>query len=171
METKKTYFKLGPIVFDFLNSPTGSSEKHSREFAVLKPLGGYPQIQDMGDNLSTRTLTWTFHSAFCNPAERWGQIQAHKEECSTLPLVYASGFYPGVYKIKDASKTDVKTDGIGNLIMINVEIELIRVEEPDPDETPTDPGSPEQVHESAPDEIDVKYLTPADIARQNAENT
>jgi len=121
---KKLYCKLGDIKFDFLNSPISNETEEVHTFAEIKPAYGLPFLQDRGEELTSKKLSFHFHRKFTNPEEMYEKLKTARISAEALPLVYASGRYDGDFVIESMSKVSAVEDSLGNIISIDVNVSL-----------------------------------------------
>lgn len=116
------YFMLGNIAFEPVNL-TDFSETHSADFAEHAVLKGKPKLQAMGEKLTDLSFAIRLHHKIGGVESRYQLLLSAKAKQDTLALIWGSK-YKGNFVITDISSTTLFTDGKGNALAREMNINL-----------------------------------------------
>ena len=114
-----------------LTGPTGSDETRSNDFVEHAVTRGKPVLQDMGEALDTRQLTFFFDETFCSPGAEYSKLLAAIASRSPMPLVFGNGVYLGKsFVVKDLKVGHRKTTQSGSLVRLEATVLLVEAPVP-----------------------------------------
>lgn len=116
------YFMLGNIAFEPVDL-TEFSEQHAAQFAEHAVLKGKPRLQAMGEKLNELKFAIRLHHKIGGVESRYQSLLAAKAKQDALALVWGSK-YKGNYVIVDIASTTLLTDGRGNTLAREMQINL-----------------------------------------------
>jgi len=119
---------LGEIVFKPMFQPESLASSQSFRIATHSRLFQYPNLEFLGPDTRTRTLSITLHKEWCDIESTLQTLQANAENGQVLPLILG-GKKEGDYMVQSIRKEGAayKTDG-KNLISIKINLELVEVQ-------------------------------------------
>lgn len=113
--------------------PTAIKEGRKATLVEHKVARGKPPVQDMGDELDTKTLDFFFDETFCDPATEVLKLQAAHALRSPLPLVAGDGSFFGVrWVIESFDVQTLKATQRGRPVRMKVSASLKEVPSPSP---------------------------------------
>lgn len=113
--------------------PTALKEERKATLAEHKVARGKPQLQDMGDELDTKTLEFFFDETFCDPTTEVLKLQAAHALRSPLPLVGGDGSFFGERWIIESFEVEtLKATPRGRPVRMKVSASLKEVPAPSP---------------------------------------
>lgn len=116
------YFMLGNIAFEPVNL-TDFSETHSADFAEHAVLKGKPKLQALGEKLTDLSFAIRLHHKIGGVESRYQSLLSAKAKQEALALMWGSK-YKGNFVITDISSTTLFTDGKGNALAREMNINL-----------------------------------------------
>ena len=116
------YFMLGNIAFEPVDL-TEFSEQHAAEFTEHAVLKGKPRLQAMGEKLNELNFAIRLHHKIGGVESRYQALLSAKAKQEALALIWGSK-YKGNYVIVDVSSTTLLTDGKGNTLAREMQINL-----------------------------------------------
>lgn len=119
------YAKLGDIEFDNLLGFEALSDKRATTYAQQPVIQGKPRLDRTGEELVQFQMTFELHVAFCNPEDEYAKLNDARVAGTVLPFVYGNGFIEGDFVITSIERTFNKTDKIGNLEWITINVTLL----------------------------------------------
>lgn len=133
---------LGDITLGLspLTGPTGSEAGRAVDYAEHAVVRGTPVLQDMGDALGTRRLSFVFDESFCEPAAELAKLHAAIAARSPMALVFGDGGRPASYVAKTLDETHRKTTAGGTITRLEATLTL--TEAPIPIALAFDPTAP-----------------------------
>lgn len=113
-----------------LTGPNAVSDKLKAALPKLEPARGKPVLQDMGDDLDEKKMSFFFDETFCDPQTEYSKLEAAYLSRQALAYVGGDGLYRGKsYVIESLDTTTKKTTSEGRAVRIEVEIDMIEVPE------------------------------------------
>ena len=119
---------LGPFTIGLspFTGPTKAHETAKATFAKLNVADGKPVLQDKGDELNVKKLSFFFDETFCDPASELDNLQSAFAARMPMPFVPGDASYTGVqYLIESIEVTFKKTTFYGAITRIEAELSLI----------------------------------------------
>lgn len=108
--------------------PTAAKEGRKATFVEHKVARGKPVVQDMGEELDTKTLEFFFDETFCDAEAEFGRIQAAFDQRRPMAYVGGDGSFNGVrWVIEDLDVTTLKTTPMGRVVRMKVTAKLKEV--------------------------------------------
>ena len=81
-------------------------------------------LQFLGENLQEFTIKLNLHSTFCTPEDEIVKIRENAKLGKPLKFIKGNGEYIGAFVISQIQKTTEQTSPEGDLIAIQVELQL-----------------------------------------------
>ncbi|MDE2577957.1 MAG: phage tail protein [Hyphomicrobiales bacterium] len=112
--------------------PTGADEKTKSTFARLAVASGKPVVQDIGDELAVKKLTFFFDDSFCTPKDEIAKLEQARTSRAAMPFAYGDGTYTGAhYVVEEIDVKIKKTSPSGTLLRIEADLQLLEIPTPD----------------------------------------
>ena len=118
------FAQLGNIQFELITYFNGIKENSSYNYAQHERINQKPLLQYLGENLNAIDIKLNFHSSFCNPKEEMDKLKAVATLGTPLQFIKGNGEYVGAFVISQIQKTTEQTSPEGDLIAIQVELQL-----------------------------------------------
>lgn len=115
---------LGDIEIEVLSGPDSFGVKHAVVYADIPLIGGKSGLQYTGAEPDEIPWGVKLHSDWSNPSEQHRKFKEHMDKHSTLSFVMGTGEYRGVFVIKSIDVTLEHTDPAGNVIAMELSMEL-----------------------------------------------
>ncbi len=110
--------RIGDAVW---TGPTAAKEARKATLVEHKVARGKPPVQDMGDELDTKSLEFFFDETFCDPETELSRLQ--QAFSARMPLTYVSGdgAFNGVrWLMEELDVTTEKTTPYGRPVRLKV---------------------------------------------------
>ena len=118
------FAQLGDIQFDLITYFDGISETITYNYAEHERINNKTLLQFLGENLQEFTIKLNLHSNFCVPEEEILKIRTEAKLGKPLKFIKGNGEYLGAFVISQIQKTTEQTSPEGDLIAIQVELQL-----------------------------------------------
>ena len=118
------FAQLGDIQFDLITYFDGISDTVNYNYAEHERINNKTLLQFMGENLQEFTIKLNLHSNFCVPEEEILKIRTEAKLGKPLKFIKGNGEYVGAFVISQIQKTTEQTSPEGDLIAIQVELQL-----------------------------------------------
>lgn len=125
--------QLGDIQFTGLYGFGSLSEREETRFTRHDLAENKPVLQKVGWELDEKSVGIRLHSMFSDPEERLEELRAARIAGEAMPLVWGNGDYKGDFVIESMEVHTRRTDRDGNLVSVDLQIELIEYFDPDAD--------------------------------------
>jgi len=119
---------LGPFTIGLspFTGPTKAHETSKATFAKLNVADGKPVLQDKGDELNTKKLSFFFDETFCDPGTELDNLESARAARTPMPYVSGDASYTGAqYLIEGIEVTLKKTTLSGAITRVEAELSLI----------------------------------------------
>lgn len=124
------YAQLGDIVFEGLFGPNAEESEEQTEYAEVKILNSYPDLQRVGLGLDEITLQIRLHFSFCDPDLSYKLFRTARLNGDVLPYVDGVGNLIGNFVILKIKQTMVHKDPRGGVLHSELEINLKQYVDP-----------------------------------------
>ena len=118
------FAQLGDIQFDLITYFDGINSTVTYNYAEHERINNKTLLQFMGENLEEFTIKLNLHSSFCVPEEEILKIRTEAKLGKPLKFIKGNGEYVGAFVISQIQKTTEQTSPEGDLIAIQVELQL-----------------------------------------------
>lgn len=118
------FAQLGDIQFDLITYFDGITDTITYNYAEHERINNKTLLQFMGENLQEFTIKLSLHSAFCVPEDEILKIRTEAKLGRPLKFIKGNGEYLGAFVISQIQKTTEQTSPEGDLIAIQVELQL-----------------------------------------------
>ena len=118
------FAQLGDIVFELITYFDGINDTVSYNFAEHERINNKTLLQYMGESLQEYTIKLNLHSTFCTPEEEIIKIREAAKLGKPLKFIKGNGKYLGVFVIAQIQKTVEQASPVGDLIAIEVELQI-----------------------------------------------
>lgn len=118
------FAQLGDIVFELITYFDGINDTVSYNFAEHERINNKTLLQYMGENLQEFTIKLNLHSTFCTPEDEILKIREAAKLGKPLKFIKGNGEYLGAFVISQIQKTVEQASPEGDLIAIEVELQL-----------------------------------------------
>ena len=118
------FAQLGDIQFDLITYFDGISETITYNYAEHERINNKTLLQFLGENLQEFTIKLNLHSTFCTPEDEIVKIRENAKLGKPLKFIKGNGEYIGAFVISQIQKTTEQTSPEGDLIAIQVELQL-----------------------------------------------
>jgi len=118
------FANLGEIEFKLINSFNAFEIQEQFDFAEHSKIEGKPDLQWVGDALSTTSIDILLHKSFCEVADRVKEIKDAAKKHEALNFVLGTGEIIGKFVITDISTSYEFLSDDGNYICIALKIGL-----------------------------------------------
>lgn len=118
------FAQLGDIVFELITYFDGINDTVSYNFAEHERINNKTLLQFMGENLQEFTIKLNLHSNFCTPEDEIKKIKDAAKLGKPLKFIKGNGEYLGAFVIGQIQKTLEQASPEGDLIAIEVELQL-----------------------------------------------
>lgn len=118
------FAQLGDIQFDLITYFDGINSTVTYNYAEHERINNKTLLQFMGENLQEFTIKLNLHSNFCVPEEEILKIRTEAKLGKPLKFIKGNGEYVGAFVISQIQKTTEQTSPEGDLIAIQVELQL-----------------------------------------------
>ena len=118
------FAQLGDIQFDLITYFDGINSTVTYNYAEHERINNKTLLQFMGENLQEFTIKLNLHSSFCVPEEEILKIRTEAKLGKPLKFIKGNGEYVGAFVISQIQKTTEQTSPEGDLIAIQVELQL-----------------------------------------------
>ncbi|MBR1627314.1 MAG: phage tail protein [Bacteroidales bacterium] len=118
------FAQLGDIQFDLITYFDGISDTVTYNYAEHERINNKTLLQFLGENLQEFTIKLNLHSTFCTPEEETLKIRTEAKLGKPLKFIKGNGEYVGAFVISQIQKTTEQTSPEGDLIAIQVELQL-----------------------------------------------
>lgn len=125
------YAQLGDIKFEGLRGFNKFQRTRETVYAQVPMVNSKPRIQKTGQKLDEIDLGIMLHSEFCVPENELEKFDKARKKGEILTLMLGNGAVVGGFLVVSLSENIRKTDKIGNVIFLELDIKLI--EHPLPD--------------------------------------
>lgn len=115
---------LGDIPLELPAWPVGLERELGHSFAAHEVVDGRPKLQSTGKGLVKIKLSGRLAARFGDPGAFLGVLRAAVDDGLVLPLVFASGEYPGSFVIEKMDERLVQADHDGTVWQAEVDLEL-----------------------------------------------
>ena len=114
--------RIGDAVW---TGPTGAKETRKATLVEHKVARGKPPVQDMGDDLDTKTLEFFFDETFCDPETELATLQGAFASRVPLSYVAGDGSFQGVrYLAEELDVATLKTTQYGRPVRMKISCKL-----------------------------------------------
>ncbi|MEN5083732.1 phage tail protein [Bosea sp. TWI1241] len=110
-------------------APVSSKETGKATFARHNVAEGKPVLQDVGEDLSSKTLSFFFDEAFCNPEAEMAKLAAAMRARRPLAYVAGGGSFSGARFVIESIDQDIKRTTLAGRT-VRLESTLTLVEAP-----------------------------------------
>ena len=114
----------GDIQFDLITYFDGINDTITYNYAEHERINNKSLLQFLGENLQEFTIKLNLHSSFCVPEEEILKIRTEAKLGKPLKFIKGNGEYVGAFVISQIQKTTEQTSPEGDLIAIQVELQL-----------------------------------------------
>ena len=118
------FAQLGDIQFDLITYFDGINGTITYNYAEHERINNKTLLQFLGENLQEFTIKLNLHSSFCVPEEEILKIRTEAKLGKPLKFIKGNGEYVGAFVISQIQKTTEQTSPEGDLIAIQVELQL-----------------------------------------------
>ena len=118
------FAQLGDIQFDLITYFDGISDTVTYNYAEHERINNKTLLQFLGENLQEFTIKLNLHSNFCVPEDEILKIRTEAKLGKPLKFIKGNGEYLGAFVISQIRKTTEQTSPEGDLIAIQVELQL-----------------------------------------------
>lgn|SRR5574344_2107729 len=118
------FAQLGDIQFDLITYFDGINSTVTYNYAEHERINNKTLLQFMGENLQEFTIKLNLHSNFCVPEDEILKIRTEAKLGKPLKFIKGNGEYVGAFVISQIQKTTEQTSPEGDLIAIQVELQL-----------------------------------------------
>ena len=118
------FAQLGDIQFDLITYFDGINSTVTYNYAEHERINNKTLLQFMGENLQEFTIKLNLHSNFCVPEDEILKIRTEAQLGKPLKIIKGNGEYVGAFVISQIQKTTEQTSPEGDLIAIQVELQL-----------------------------------------------
>ena len=118
------FAQLGDIQFDLITYFDGISDTVTYNYAEHERINNKTLLQFLGENLQEFTIKLNLHSTFCTPEEEIIKIREAAKLGKPLKFIKGNGEYVGAFVISQIQKTTEQTSPEGDIIAIQVELQL-----------------------------------------------
>ena len=118
------FAQLGDIQFDLITYFDGINDTITYNYAEHERINNKTLLQFLGENLQEFTIKLNLHSSFCVPEEEILKIRTEAKLGKPLKFIKGNGEYVGAFVISQIQKTTEQTRPEGDLIAIQVELQL-----------------------------------------------
>ena len=118
------FAQLGDIQFDLITYFDGINDTITYNYAEHERINNKTLLQFMGENLQEFTIKLNLHSNFCVPEDEILKIRTEAKLGKPLKFIKGNGEYLGAFVISQIQKTTEQTSPEGDLIAIQVELQL-----------------------------------------------
>ena len=118
------FAQLGDIQFDLITYFDGINSTVPYNYAEHERINNKTLLQFMGENLQEFTIKLNLHSNFCVPEDEILKIRTEAKLGKPLKFIKGNGEYVGAFVISQIQKTTEQTSPEGDLIAIQVELQL-----------------------------------------------
>ena len=118
------FAQLGDIQFDLITYFDGINDTITYNYAEHGRINNKTLLQFLGENLQEFTIKLNLHSSFCVPEEEILKIRTEAKLGKPLKFIKGNGEYVGAFVISQIQKTTEQTSPEGDLIAIQVELQL-----------------------------------------------
>ena len=118
------FAQLGDIQFDLITYFDGINDTITYNYAEHERINNKTLLQFMGENLQEFTIKLNLHSSFCVPEDEILKIRTEAKLGKPLKFIKGNGEYVGAFVISQIQKTTEQTSPEGDLIAIQVELQL-----------------------------------------------
>ncbi|MFD2677996.1 phage tail protein [Camelimonas lactis] len=117
---------LGPVRMGIFTGPTAAGETAKATLARHNVATGKPVVQDVGDDLDAKKLSFFFDESFCDPVTELGQLQGAMNARQPLPYVSGGGSYTGArYLIESLDIKTLRTTPTGRVVRLEASLTLL----------------------------------------------
>ena len=102
----------------------GISDTVTYNYAEHERINNKTLLQFLGENLQEFTIKLNLHSTFCTPEDEIVKIRENAKLGKPLKFIKGNGEYIGAFFISQIQKTTEQTSPEGDLIAIQVELQL-----------------------------------------------
>ena len=118
------FAQLGDIQFDLITYFDGINSTVTYNYAEHERINNKTLLQFMGENLQEFTIKLNLHSNFCVPEDEILKIRTEAKLGKPLKFIKGNGEYVGAFVILQIQKTTEQTSPEGDLISVQVELQL-----------------------------------------------
>ena len=118
------FAQLGDIQFDLITYFDGINDTITYNYAEHERINNKTLLQFLGENLQEFTIKLNLHSSFCVPEEEILKIRTEAKLGKPLKFIKGNGEYVGAFVISQIQKATQQTSPEGDLIAIQVELQL-----------------------------------------------
>lgn len=118
------FAQLGDIQFDLITYFDGINSTVTYNYAEHERINNKTLLQFMGENLQEFTIKLNLHSSFCVPEDEILKIRTEAKLGKPLKFIKGNGEYVGAFVILQIQKTTEQTSPEGDLISVQVELQL-----------------------------------------------
>ena len=118
------FAQLGDIQFDLITYFDGITDTVTYNYAEHERINNKTLLQFLGENLQEFTIKLNLHSNFCVPEDEILKIRTEDKLGKPLKFIKGNGEYVGAFVISQIQKTTEQTSPEGDLIAIQVELQL-----------------------------------------------
>ena len=118
------FAQLGDIQFDLITYFDGINSTVTYNYAEHERINNKTLLQFLGENLQEFTIKLNLHSNFCVPEDEILKIRTEAKLGKPLKFIKGNGEYVGAFVISQIQKTTEQTSPEGDLIAIQVELQL-----------------------------------------------
>ena len=118
------FAQLGDIQFDLITYFDGINDTITYNYAEHERINNKTLLQFLGENLQEFTIKLNLHSSFCVPEDEILKIRTEAKLGKPLKFIKGNGEYVGAFVISQIQKTTEQTSPEGDLIAIQVELQL-----------------------------------------------
>ena len=118
------FAQLGDIQFDLITYFDGITDTVTYNYAEHERINNKTLLQFLGENLQEFTIKLNLHSNFCVPEDEILKIRTEAKLGKPLKFIKGNGEYVGAFVISQIQKTTEQTSPEGDLIAIQVELQL-----------------------------------------------
>ena len=118
------FAQLGDIQFDLITYFDGINDTITYNYAEHERINNKTLLQFLGENLQEFTIKLNLHSSFCVPEEEILKIRTEAKLGKPLKFIKGNGEYVGAFVISQIQKATEQTSPEGDLIAIQVELQL-----------------------------------------------
>jgi phage protein U len=118
------FAQLGSIVFELLNGFNTFDDVTDTKYATHDRIENKPRLQRTGEGLITINFSLGLNMAFCNPTERYNELNDARIAGEVLPLIWGDGTNKGNFVIVSLRQSLTQCDKDGFVMQSKVECTL-----------------------------------------------
>ncbi|SMD02661.1 phage tail protein [Rhizobium sp. RU36D] len=115
-----------PLGIDPLTGPVAHDFSYANTFVQHATTRGKPALQEIGQELDVRNISFFFSEEFCSPATELAKLELAFDLKTPMPLVLGNGAFRGKrYVVETLSGAIIKTNRSGEAVRVEATIGLL----------------------------------------------